>query len=174
MMWQPVRGVKARSCSAPLQEDIVGHAIGGMKALNPYTAAVLALIGDVRAAFPGVEITVQDDHPEVDLNIDIPRQVGRPFDMNLNLQDDELHLSVGGFWRSEHPCDRPDVLQWFREAVVGLLSGSHRIVNHYRGRRLVAGDLERLDAGEWKTVAEGYRRLWFGRKRTEILSTSTS
>ena len=142
--------------------------------MSPYAAAVSTLIDGLRAAFPCLEIKVQQDHPEVDLNIDIPRQAGLPFDINLNLQEDELHLSVGGFWRSYHPCDRPDVLQWFRETVAGLLSGSHRIVNHYRGRRLVASDLERLDAGKWKTVTEGYRQLWLGRKRTEILCASVS
>jgi len=29
----------------------------------------------------------------------------------------------------------PDVPQWFRQTVMGLLSGPHRIVNRYRGRR---------------------------------------
>jgi hypothetical protein len=140
--------------------------------MSPHAAAVFTLIDGLRAAFPRLEIKVQQDHPEVDLNVDIPRQAGLPFDINLNLQEDELHLSVGGFWRSGHPCDRPDVLQWFQDAVAGLLSGSHRIVQHYRGRRVVSGELQRLDAGEWKTVTEGYRRLWFGRRRREILCAS--
>ena len=142
--------------------------------MSPYAAAVFTLIDDLRAAFPRLDIKVQQDHAEMDLNIDIPRQGGLPFDINLNLQEDELHLSVGGFWHSYHPCNQPDVLQWFRETVAGLLSGSHRVVNHYRGRRLVAGDLERLEGGEWKTVTEGYRQLWLGRKRTEILWASVS
>jgi hypothetical protein len=137
--------------------------------MTQYASAVFALVDDLRATFPRLDITVQQDHPQVDLNIDIPCQAGLPFSINLSLQEDELHLSVGGFWRSYHPCDRADVLHWFRETVGGLLSGSHRIVNHYRGQRLVAGDLEHLHAGEWKTVAEGYRRLWLGRRRTEIL-----
>ena len=140
--------------------------------MSTYTAAVLALMDDVRAAHPLVEIDVQHEHPEVDLSIEIPRQPGRPFEINLNLQGDELHLAVGGFWRSYHPCDRPDVLEWFRETIVGLVAGSHRIMNHYRGRRLVGGDLERFDAGQWKKVAEGYRQLWLGRNRTEILAAS--
>ena len=142
--------------------------------MSPYEAAVFMLIDDIRSAFPRLEINVQEDHPEVDLNIDIPCQRGLPFDINLNLQEDELHLSVGGFWRSYHPCDHPDVLRWFREAVRGLLSGSHRIVSHYRGRCPVGGDLERFDAGRWTRVAAGYRRLWLGRKRTEILLVSAS
>jgi len=135
--------------------------------MSPYAAAVFALVDDLRAAFPHLDIKVQQDHPQVDLNIDIPRLGGIPFDINLNLQEDELHLSVAGFWCS--PCDRPAVLHWFRETLGGLLSGSHRIVNHYRGRRVVSGDLQRLEAGEWKTITEGYRRLWLGRGRTEIL-----
>jgi hypothetical protein len=142
--------------------------------MSPYAVAVFTLIDGLRTEFPHLDIKVQQDHSEMDLNIDIPRQAGLPFDINLNLQEDELHLSVGGFWRSYHPCDRPDVLQWFRETVTGLVSGSHRIVNLYRGRHLVAGELQRLDAGKWTLVTEGYRRLWFGRKRTEILRASVS
>jgi hypothetical protein len=96
--------------------------------MSPYAAAVLTLADGLRAAFPSLNIKVQEDHPEVDLSIDIPRQAGLPFDINLNLQEDELHLSVAGFWRSYHPANQPDVLQWFQETIAGLLSGSHRIV----------------------------------------------
>ena len=141
---------------------------------SPYAAAVLTLVNGLRAAFPGLEIRVEPDHPQVDLNIDVPRQAGLPFAINLSLQEDELHLSVGGFWRSYHPCDRPDVLQWFRDTVSGLLTGSYRVLSHYRGRRCVAGDLQRLEAGEWKTITEGYRSLWLGRRRTEVLCGSVA
>ena len=142
--------------------------------MSPYAAAVFTLIAGLRAAFPRLDIKVQQDHPEVDLSINIPRQDGLSFDISLNLQEDELHLNVGGFWRSYHPCDQPNVLQWFRETLAGLLSGSHRIVNHYRGRRLVGGDLQRLEGEEWKTLTEGHRQLWLGRTRTEILWSSAS
>ena len=142
--------------------------------MSPYAAAVLTLADGLRAAFPSLTIKVRQDHPEVDLSIDIPRQGGLPFDINLNLQEDELHLSVAGFWRSYHPANQPDVLQWFQETIAGLLSGSHRIVSHYRGRRVVAGEVQRLDAGQWKTVTEGYRIWGLGRKRTEILRASVA
>jgi hypothetical protein len=134
-----------------------------------YVAPVVALVEELRRGFPRAEIRLQHDHPQVDLNIDIPREVGRPFDINLNVQGDELFLAIEGFDRSYNPCDDAEVLQCFRDVVGGLLSGSHRLVKHYRGRRVVGADLERLVGDRWETVVTGRRLPWFGEKRPEIL-----
>jgi hypothetical protein len=75
--------------------------------MTPYATAVFALIDGLRAVFPRLEIEVQQDHPEVELSIDISRQAGLPFAMNLNLQEDELYLRVGGFCCSTIPAINP-------------------------------------------------------------------
>jgi len=73
------------------------------------------------------------NHPEMDLGLDIPEQNGL---------DDELFFTAGPFRCSGHPTDREDVIAWCREAAKGILSGSCRIVVHYRGRRAVGSELQ--------------------------------
>jgi hypothetical protein len=99
-------------------------------AMSSYMAAVSGLYEHLHRGFPQVAMRLEHDVQEhqADLRIDIPVQPGLPFPIDLNLRGDELYLSAGGFWRSLHPCDREDVLEWFREVVSGLLSGSHRIL----------------------------------------------
>jgi len=51
-------------------------------------------------------------------------------------------FAAGPFRCSGHPTDREDVIAWCREAAKGILSGSCRIVVHYRGRRAVGSELQ--------------------------------
>jgi len=93
------------------------------------------------------------DHPHVDLNMDIPRQTGLNFDVNLNLQNiDELHLSAGHFWLEWFPCTDGGIVSAFREAVCGVLSGEFRILEHYRGKRAIKAELQRPSGQGWQTI----------------------
>lgn len=118
------------------------------------------VFGRFRVAFPALRFEeVPSEH--VDLNVNVPQQDGLAFDVNLNLQGDELHLSVGdGFWLEWFPCGDPAVEASYVEAVAGLLSGEFRIIELRQNGVPVWARLERQVAGRWKRVA-AWSRLYF-------------
>src|SRR5262245_41140783 len=104
---------------------------------------------------------LQQEHAHVDLNMDSREQPGLAFDVNLNLQGDELHLSAGSFWLEWFPCTDPDVVARYRDAVTGLLGGRYRIVEHLVGNRPVKAELQSPVGDSWQTVGtwSNLRRL---------------
>jgi hypothetical protein len=91
---------------------------------------------------------------------------GLAFAVNLNL----LHLSAGHFWFEWFPCTKPDVVAAYAEAVSGVLSGTFRIVEYYRWRRVVQVDLQRPAGAGWKTIATTNPDLLFlWRTKTKVL-----
>lgn len=130
-------------------------------------SAMIRLFEEIRDAFPRLSMRLDQNPRNVDLNVDIPVQPGLTFDINLNLQGDELHLSAGAFWLEWFPCTRPDVVQAFREAVHGLLSGAYRIREHYRGGRPFKAELQKPDDdGGWQTIGTWYGWAWPLPRRT--------
>jgi hypothetical protein len=116
------------------------------------------------------------DDPAVDVSMDIPKQDGLDFDVNLNLQNhDELHLSAGKLWVSWFPCTDPERVASYRDSVHGLLSGTYRIVEHYRGTRPVKAQLQRPDGEGWKTISTSSMlfALPWGRSKRVIQNTPT-
>ena len=129
------------------------------------------LIETIRSTFPALRMNVEAEHPEVDLLLDVPKQAGLDFAVNVNVQGDELHLSAGAFWVVWFPSIDAAVREAFHDAVVGLLSGRYRIVEQYVGRWPAKAELQRPLAGEWHTLA-----TWSGlaswlpwRRRTRVL-----
>jgi hypothetical protein len=113
----------------------------------------LATFERIRDEFPALT-TKLDFHPEhVDLAMDMSVQPGLPFDVSLNLQNDELHLHAGALWIEWFPCTNPSRVEQYVEAVSGLLSGRFRILEHWRGRRPVKAQLQRPYQASWKTIA---------------------
>jgi hypothetical protein len=139
-------------------------------------SAMIRLFEEIREAFPQLSMRLDHDPANVDLNMDIPEQPGLTFDMNLNLQGDELHLTAGAFWLEWFPCTRPDVVQAYREAVHGLLSGMYRIRERHRGRRPFKAELQKPDQGGWQTIGTWYGWAWpFPRRSVEkIVQNVTS
>jgi hypothetical protein len=123
-------------------------------------SAMVGLFEGIRDAFPRLSMTLELDPPNVDLNMDIPQQPGLAFDMNLNLQGDELHLSVGAFWLEWFPCTQPDVVEAYRQAVHGLITGTYRIREHYRGGRPFKAELQKPLADDWQTIGTWYGWSW--------------
>jgi hypothetical protein len=113
---------------------------------------MVAVFEGIQAAFPTLRMAVQVDHPHVDVNVDIVRQPGLAFDVNLNQQGDELHLSLGTFWLEWFPCSKPEVVAQYQEAVEGVLSGAFRILEHRVGRWPVKAQLQRPDGDGWETI----------------------
>ena len=129
-------------------------------------AAMIRLFEEIRDAFPALSMHLDPEPAQVDLNMNIPQQPGLAFDVNLNLQGDELHLSAGVFWLEWFPCTRPDVVEAYREAVYGLVSGAYRIHEHYRGRRPFKAELQRPRAEGWETIGTWYGWAWPFPRRT--------
>lgn len=115
-------------------------------------AAIIALFEDVRAGFPKLMMALELDAPNVDLNMDVQKQPGLAFDVNLNLQGDELHLLAGSFWLEWFPCTDVEVMAKYREAVTGLLSGDFRILEHRIGEWAVKAQLQRPVSDQWQTI----------------------
>jgi hypothetical protein len=115
-------------------------------------ASIVALFEEIRARFPMLAMNLELDAPNVDLNMDVPEQAGLAFDVNLNLQGDELHLSVGAFWLEWFPCTDSNVAAQYRETVMGILSGVYRIVEHHIGGHVVKAQLQRPVNGGWQTI----------------------
>lgn len=115
--------------------------------------AILALFHELRTAFPTLRMNLELEHPQLDLNMDIPQQAGLAFDVNLNLQGDELHLSTGSFWLEWFPCTKPEIRELYQDAVIGLLAGRYRIVEHYLGGWAVKAQLQRpTSEAAWQTI----------------------
>jgi hypothetical protein len=88
---------------------------------------------------------------DVDLILDIPRQPGLLFHVNLNLQGDELHLGAGESFHVEwFPCTDADIEARFFESVRGILSGHYRIAEYRRRGETVRAVLERPTEHGWK------------------------
>ena len=113
---------------------------------------VVRLFEQIRSRFPHLEMDLQLEHPDVDLNMDIPLQSGLGFEVNLNLQGDELHLSAGSFWLEWFPCTDPGVVERYRDAVTGPLSGRYRILEYCLGNRAVKAQLQRQEGDGWCTI----------------------
>ena len=113
---------------------------------------IVRLFEGLRAKFPGLTMELHRDHPHVDVLMDIRAQDGLAFGVSVYLVGDELHLTAGHFWLEWFPCDRPAIREAYREAVVGVLSGSYRILEHHVGGRAAKAQLQRPEANEWQTI----------------------
>ncbi|MGB5567648.1 MAG: hypothetical protein WBN93_15125 [Acidimicrobiia bacterium] len=121
---------------------------------NDSRTIAIELFGRVQALFPHLQMKLETDHPHVDINMEIPKQRGLDFDVNLNLQNnDELHLSAGDFWVEWFPCTEPRKVKEYLAAVEGLMTGQYRILEHRRGRKAVKAELQQPVGQNWQTIA---------------------
>lgn len=111
------------------------------------------VFASIQAEFPQLAMELDTQHKFVDLLLRIPRQSGMQFEVSMNLQNsDELHLNAASLWVEWFPCTDPKVAAQFHEAVSGLLSGRYRILEYYRGNRVVKASLQRPNGAEWESV----------------------
>ena len=107
----------------------------------------------LRAAFPALSMEFDLQPAHVDLAVDIPAQAGLSFPVFLNLQNlDELCLEASALGVSWFPCTNPQKAENYFEAVSGLLSGRFRILQHWRGNRVVKAELQQPIGDGWKTI----------------------
>lgn len=120
----------------------------------------LRLFERIQAEFPALLMKINPNHPYVEVSVEVPRQTGLAFEIELNLQnDDELHLCVGEFWCSWFPSSDPQVVHRYLDAVTGVLAGRNRIVEYVRWGRVQGADLQAPDGGGWKTIARSSHGL---------------
>jgi len=113
---------------------------------------IVRLFEKIQSTFPHLQMNL-DLHPEhLDLDMEIPRQDGLAFHVNVNLQGDELHLSAGSLWGQWFPCCEQTTSDAFFNAVCGLLSGRWRVLEHYRGDKPIKAELQQPDGHRWRTV----------------------
>jgi hypothetical protein len=114
---------------------------------------------DIQARFPHLQATFREGGP-VDLSVDMPVQSRLKYEVNLNLQGDELHFSVSHFWLEWFPCTKPAIVEAYITAVSGFLSGEYRIVEHYRGNNCVKAELQSPKDTDWKTIGVSSNNFW--------------
>jgi hypothetical protein len=144
------------SCSLCLQQgacfaDLCGRLI----VMNSREFEIAsATFEKIRAAFPTLTMNL-DSHPaHVELAMGIPVQPGLPFKVWLDFQNgDELTLSASHFWYEWFPCTNQKKVDEYLEAVLGLISGRFRILEHWRGGRVVKSQLQSSRDNEWKSIA---------------------
>ena len=107
----------------------------------------------IQRQFPSLSMRIHNDQP-VELCMDIHKQTGLKFNIDLNLQNnDELHLVVAGnFWLEWFPCTKKKKVEEYIEAVSGVLSGKYRILEHYRDKKVVKAELQSPEKDGWKTI----------------------
>jgi hypothetical protein len=127
---------------------------------------MIRLFEEIRDAFPHLSMQLDLEPAQVDLDMDIPQQQGLAFNVNLNLQGDELHLSAGAFWLEWFPSTNPEVVQAYREAVLSLVSGAYRILEHHRGGRPFKAELQKPIGASWQTIGTWYGWAWPFPRRT--------
>ena len=114
----------------------------------------------IAARFPSLRM-VRDEAAPVEISITIPVQPGLKHEIWLCLQNgDELHFGVGGFWLESFPCTDPSTVRHYLDAVIGFISGDHRVLEHYRGSTCVFARLQAPCSTGWTTI--GTRMIGFG------------
>ena len=95
------------------------------------------------------------DNPHVELEMQVPGEA-EALPVTLGLQNgDELNFGVGPFWSSFFPF--ASVRGVFEKAAEGRFTGQTRLVEHWRGRRLVRIDMQvRLKDGTWQRIYRQY------------------
>lgn len=141
---------------------------------TPEVDIALSTFRRIQERFPYLTMKLDRDHPHVDVALNIPRQPRLEFDVSLNLQNrDELHLIAGAFWCEWFPCTSPQKVEEYFGAVVGLIEGQYRILEHRRGSRVVKAELQKPAGSGWETVG-GWLTLslpW-PRRKTRVLQNT--
>jgi len=94
---------------------------------------------------------------EGDPELTIPVQPGLRFEVSLYLYGDALHVCAGEFSGEWFSSTRSEVVSQYVDAVTGLLEGRLRIVEHFRGERLVKAFLQRPMSSGWANISRYYR-----------------
>ena len=126
---------------------------------------------EIQAKFPHISMEINEEHEHVEINVDIPKQNGINYPINLNLQNcDELHIVVSNFWCEWFPYTDPEILNKYKNIVIGFISGKYRIVEYYKGKYVYKAELQAPKDGTWSTIARWSRLSWpLSFRRSEVI-----
>ncbi len=114
---------------------------------------------EIRNHFPELIMKINYDDENVDLSMDIPKQNGVDFEIELNLQnEDELHLSTDYIWCQFFPAKSDELVEFFYKSVVGIIKGEYRILQLVNNNKVYKTLLQKPHKTEWETVYTGYER----------------
>ena len=109
----------------------------------PYLETFQQALGVIRARFPWLIVRELSEHPQVDALVELPVQAGLSLPIQLNLQNDELHLVASSLWVEWFPCTKAERVEGYVQAVTGLLSGELEIQETFILGRPVSAVLRR-------------------------------
>ena len=119
------------------------------------------IFDEIQTEFPSIKMILDEKHKHVELNMDIPKQNGVIYEVNLNLQNyDELHLSVSNFLFECFPCTDPAIALEFKNIVIGYLKGNNRILEFHNAKEAYKAKLQTFQDNKWKTIATWSKIHW--------------
>jgi hypothetical protein len=128
------------------------------------TSEASKLFESLRVALPALRMETEALNSGIDLSMRVPVQDQLPFEVDLALSNNVLHLTAGdALWLEWSPATDPAVVERYRDAVLGLLSGRYRIVEYGDGSVTVKAELQRPIAGEWDPLGTWYSFIPTGR-----------
>ena len=141
-----------------------------------------SLFKEIQNEFSDITMELGTEYEHVDLAMEIPVQEGNTHCINLNLQGDELHLSVASFWCEWIPCTDAKVVANYKKAVIGYIRGDYRILEYSKGKRVYKSKLQAYENGKWSTVATSWGYLKdtfasmfsFAKKQTTVIQNIES
>jgi hypothetical protein len=115
-------------------------------------AALVRALHELQATLPNLAMTV-DNNPPFDLLATFPRQAGLNFDITVEMDGDEVHLTVGPhlvleLWTHDHPERIAEAIDDIR----GLLDGTYRVVVYRQWETVVGTELQAPKAPGWEVV----------------------
>jgi hypothetical protein len=123
---------------------------------------------NIQRLFPNLTMTMDYNDKDVDLSMDIPKQDGIDFDINVNLQnEDELHISTDYIWCQFFSAESPELVETFTHAVQGLISGDYRILQFVKNGKVYKSFLQRPENNEWETIYRHIHKISFPWTRLE-------
>jgi hypothetical protein len=136
------------------------------------------LFAEIQRDFPLLRMEYEPPSEDAEVCLVIPQQPGLAFEVVLTHHGDELQMGAGNlFWLKLFPAGDEDVVTMYRDAVVGLLEGRYRILEHYRGEYPVKAQLQRPNGEGWKTLAV-WSTVWgllaWGRSERYVLHNGPS
>jgi hypothetical protein len=115
---------------------------------------------EIQNHFPELTMKMDYEHEHVDLSMDIPKQKGLDFEINLNLQnDDELHISTAYIWCQLFSAESQELVDMFYENVLGIINGEYRILQFVKNDKVYKSFLQKPNGEEWETIYRGYERF---------------
>jgi len=134
-----------------------------------YVEPVIQSLRALQPAFPTIAMEIAD-HPPFDFLATFPRQAGLTFNISVEMDADELHVSVDGHlvlevWTHNHPERIAEAIDDIR----GLLAGEYRAVVYRARDSVVMTELQAPAASGWDVVG-GWWELGKDTERDQLVS----